>query len=384
MIVRELMPASVRVIGLFSELLGFGGIQEAGRMTVAALGETALQRNWSTDFLSLNDPPGARYFEADNRTISVYGFARGKIHFLLSGANRARRLATQRSSIVLAGHPNLSVVSSVMHAIHPRLKTIVMAHGIEVWKPLGLLRRRALLGASVVLAPSRDTAQKLIEVQGVRPEKIRRLPWPLNPRFFQLADAQPSSPLPAGYPAQGRVILTVGRWAASEQYKGADELIRCISHLVTIVPGLHLVAVGAGDDLPRLQRLVASHNVVDRVHFLENLSREEIAACYARAELFALPSTGEGFGLVFLEAMAFSKPVIAAACGGTTDIIEDGVNGLLVPPGDVGALGQALGRLLGDESLRVRLGQRGAEIVRQEFQFAKFQSALEKILCECT
>jgi glycosyltransferase involved in cell wall biosynthesis len=97
-----------------------------------------------------------------------------------------------------------------------------------------------------------------------------------------------------------------------------------------------------------------------------------------------LPSAGEGFGLVFLEAMAFSKPVVGAASGGTTDLVEDGINGLLVPPGDAGALAQALGRLLGDEPLRAELGQRGAEIVRRKYQFAVFQSELEKILGECS
>ncbi len=190
-----------------------------------------------------------------------------------------------------------------------------MTHGVEVWKPLTSPRRRALLRANVVLAPSRDTAQKLIEVQGVPPEKIRRLPWPLNPRILHWADAPTRLPLPPGFPERARVILSVGRWAASERYKGADALIRSVSQLVTIFPGLHLVAVGTGDDLSRLQRLAAQLNIADRVHFLEYLSCEEIAACYARAELFALPSTGEGFGLVFLEAMAFSKPVVGAACG---------------------------------------------------------------------
>ena len=115
MIVQELMPASKRIIGLFPELLGFGGVQEAGRMTAAALQEIALQHSWSTDFLSLNDPPGAHCFEADDRIVSVYGFGRGKIHFLLSGENGARRSASSATSIVLAGHPNLSVVSSGMH-----------------------------------------------------------------------------------------------------------------------------------------------------------------------------------------------------------------------------------------------------------------------------
>jgi phosphatidyl-myo-inositol dimannoside synthase len=195
-----------------------------------------------------------------------------------------------------------------------------------------LLRRRALLRANVVLAPSRDTAQKLIEVQGIPPEKIRRLPWPLNPRFLDLADSSAKLLLPPRFPERAQAILTVGRWAASERYKGTDALISSVSQLVKIVPDLHLVAVGAGDDLSRLERLAADRNVSDRVHFLQNLSREKIAASYANAEIVALRA-GEGFGLVFLEAMAFSKPVVGAACGGTTDVVEDGINGLLVPSG---------------------------------------------------
>jgi glycosyltransferase involved in cell wall biosynthesis len=145
---------------------------------------------------------------------------------------------------------------------------------------------------------------------------------------------------------------------------------------------LHLVAVGSGDDLPRLKRIAIDLNVADRVHFFENLSDEEVAACYARAEFFALPSTGEGFGLVFLEAMAFSKPVVATASGGTPDVVQDGVNGLLVPPGNARALKEALGRLLSDESLRRDLGRHGEEMVRQKFRFAAFQSTLERILEE--
>jgi glycosyltransferase involved in cell wall biosynthesis len=84
--------------------------------------------------------------------------------------------------------------------------------------------------------------------------------------------------------------------------------------------------------------------------------------------------------LVYLEAMAFSKAVVGAACGGTTDVVEDGVNGLLVPPSDANALTGALRRLLSDEPLRTQLGRRGAEIVRQKYQFGVFQTELEAIL----
>jgi phosphatidyl-myo-inositol dimannoside synthase len=372
-----------RIIGLFPELLGVGGVQEAGRLTAAALHEIGLRRGWSLEFVSLNDPPGAHVAQVGEWRISFQGFGRAKLRFVLSAMRRARHFATGQGLIALAAHPNLAFPAAWMRRVSPGLKTVVMSHGIEVWEPLPALRRGALLRADLVLAPSRDTARKLADVQGVAPAKIRTLAWPLNPDFLRMAGAAADLPLPAAFPQQGRVILAVGRWAASERYKGADELIRAVRRLRATVSGLHLVAVGGGDDLPRLQKLAADLGMADCVHFLTGLSREQIAACYAHADLFALPSTGEGFGLVFLEAMAFAKPVVGAACGGTTDVVEDGVNGLLVPPRDTERLAQALGRLLQDEVLRTQLGQRGAQLVQQKYDFAVFQAGLEQILGEC-
>jgi phosphatidylinositol alpha-1,6-mannosyltransferase len=375
-------PQLERIIGLFPELLGVGGVQEAGRLTAAALSEIALRRGWSADFLSINDPPGPHSLAVARRAISIRGFGRAKIAFVVSAIGRVRAAAKDGTSIILAGHPNLAVPADWMQRACPRAKTIVMAHGVEVWKPLPLFRRRALLRANLILAPSRDTVQKLVDVQGVAPEKTRRLAWPLSDGFLRMADAPAGLPVPPAFPQAGPVILTVGRWASSERYKGADELIRAIPQLQAAVPGLHLVAVGVGDDLPRLRELATGLGIAGRVHFLENLSREEVAACYARADFFALPSTGEGFGLVYLEAMAFSKAVVGAAYGGTTDVVEDGVNGLLIPPHDAGALARALGRLLGDEPLRTQLGRRGAEIVRRKYEFGVFQAELERILSD--
>ena len=128
---------------------------------------------------------------------------------------------------------------------------------------------------------------------------------------LNMAAAPANLPLPKIFPPSP-VILTVGRWAASERYKGADELIRAVAQLREAFPTLNLVAVGGGDDLPRLKQIASDLKVSDAVHFLEGISRRELAACYSRADIFALPSTGEGFGFVFLEAMAFGKPVVGA------------------------------------------------------------------------
>jgi phosphatidylinositol alpha-1,6-mannosyltransferase len=376
---RQSGPRAKRVIGLFPGLLGAGGVQEAGRQTAVALEQIAARRGWFTHFLSLNDPPGRQSFDTGESKISFRGFGRAKGQFVFA----ALRLVQRDARIVLAAHPHLAIVAHFMKlASLERLKTIVMSHGVEVWKPLPFLRHNALLRADRLVAPSSDTSQRLAAVQNIAKERIRKLAWPLSPKFLVLADSRAELPESPHLP-QGQIILTVGRWSASERYKGADDLIRAVAQLCPAFPGLHLVAVGGGDDLPRLREIVSETGIANRVHFFDGLSREEVAACYARAHIFALPSTGEGYGMVFLEAMAFGAPIVAAACGGSTDLVHDGSNGLLVPPKNVEELAHALGRLLTDDSLRLRLGRRGAETVRQRYRFEIFEANLERILEEC-
>ena len=381
------MPVSTRqegrIVALFPELAGIGGIQEAGRLTAAALHEIAFHQGWGINLLSLNDSPGVQTLRTNaGPEVCFRGFERARLRFVMAALDRARRSSRDMPLLVLAAHPYLARPAVWMKGISPRIRTITISHGVEVWEPLPRFRRRALLKTNLILCPSRDTERKLTEIQRVPPSKIHRLPWPLNPDFFGMAEKPASLPLPQGFP-QGKVVLTVGRWAVSERYKGADVLIQATAQLRERIPRLHLVAVGEGDDLPRLRRLAADLGVGDRAHFLENLSREEVGACYANADVFSLPSSGEGFGLVFLEAMAFARPIVAAPCGGATDLVRDAVNGLLVPPNDPVQLAQALGQLLENETLRARLGKTGKDIVQREYQFDTFRSRLEEILKEC-
>jgi len=366
---------SRRVVGLFPQLLGVGGVQEAGRLTAAALDEIAQRRKWDLKLLSLNDEPGTHAVRVSDRAIPLIGFGHSKQGFVWS----ALGLARGHTSIVLAAHPHLALPAELMKIRDPSLKTIVMSHGIEVWKPLPTLRRLALQRANWVLAPSGDTARKVSEVQLVAKEKVLRLPWPVNQEMLRMADDSVAPQPPPGFPS-GQVVLTVGRWVASEGYKGADDLIETLAELCESIPELRLAVVGAGDDLPRFRKLASHRRVADRVSFFEGLSREQIAGCYKRCTIFALPSTGEGFGLVFLEAMAFGKPVVGAESGGVPDLIENGATGLLIPPRDKQKLQEALRRLLADSSLRDRLGLQGAAFVRRKHSFAAFQDGLERII----
>lgn len=365
------------IVGLFSNLLPVGGVQLAGRHSALVLESLASEQAWPCHLLSLNDAVGEREFSLGARRIAFQGFAGSKASFLWT----ALRLASKQPHVVFAGHPNLAVAATAMKILAPRLRSLIVAHGVEVWEPVMLFRKAALRRADIVLAPSRFTCAKLAAVQGIPERKIRRVPWGLDPDFRSYAEAQGRLPLPGGFP-QGRILLTIGRWSTQERYKGVEHLIEAVATLGATLPDLHLVAVGEGDDRPRLEQSAQDKGISGRVHFYEGLTRQQVAACYAHADVFALPSRGEGFGLVFLEAMAFGKPVIGANHGGTLDIIEDGKTGFLVEYGAVEKLSEAIRLLFSDGLLRVELGQRGKELVHRCFSFEAFEQRLRAALHE--
>src|SRR5712664_4243167 len=268
--------------------------------------------------LSLNDSPELHRMALGGREFVFTGCERAKGRFTVT----ALLAALRKAKLVLAGHPNLGPVVQAMRVAAPQMKSIICTHGIDVWEPLGGLRRRALRHANLVLAPSRDTAEQIVSQQGVARERIRVLPWALDPQFEGLLAAGSQIAPPREFPT-GRVILTVGRWLVTERYKGMDTLITALPRLLTRWPELQLALAGEGDDRAWLEDLSEQNGVNRHVHFLSGLSSAELAGCYTACEIFALPSRGEGFGLVYLEAMARGKPVIGGAHGGAPEIIQD-------------------------------------------------------------
>jgi phosphatidyl-myo-inositol dimannoside synthase len=342
----------------------------------AVLSDFATTRHMDLVLLSLNDLPESHRASLGDKEFVFTGYERNKSRFTAA----AVRAASRQGKIVLAGHPNLGPVVEAMRIAAPRLRTIISTHGVEVWERLPALRRLALRRASMVLAPSQDTANHVAEQQ-VRRERIRVLPWALDPEFEAIPLDAPQGRLPHGYP-EGRVILTVGRWLAKERYKGMDTLITALPRLLPKWPELQLLAVGEGDDRVWLEELAEKNGVNRHIHFLSGLTYEELAACYSACEIFALPSRGEGFGLVYLEAMARGKPVIGGAHGGAPEVIDDGVTGYLVPHGDTVQLATSIETLLSDPPMAQKMGGRGRQRVERDFKFNVFAKSLKKILRE--
>ncbi len=364
------------IIGLFPDLLPIGGVQMAGRQLAAVLTQIASKRGLKTHLVSLNDPIGIHTASAAGVEFNFSGFGRSKTKFVTQGL----KFAKENPQLILAAHPNLAVPGALIKLRSGNQATsaalVVCSHGVEVWQPLSKLRKTSLKKADLVFAPSSDTARKLNEVQNVASDKIKVLHWGLDPCFVELAATAETAVRPASMPT-GPYILSVGRWAASERYKGFDTLIQVMPKLTETFPNLQLVFVGEGDDRPFLEEMAAKYRVAERTRFVSGLSRADLAVAYRHCEVFALPSAGEGFGLVFLEAMALGTALIGGNHGGTPDIVVDDVTGFLVSHGNKRELEARLRMLLGNESLRARMGAAGLDRVQSEFSFAKFSSNFE-------
>ena len=365
------------IIGLFPELDAPGGVQRVGRHIAAVIADFALSRGMEYRLLSLNDSPELHRMTAAGREFVFTGCERSKARFMAGALRAARR----RARLVVAAHPNLGPVAQAMRIVAPKMRSVICTHGIEVWEPLPGMRGRALRRVDLVLAPSQDTANHVASQQEVARERIRVLPWALDPQFEEMVNKVSSTQKPANFP-KGRVILTVGRWDSAERYKGMDTLITALPRLLTERSDVELALVGEGDDRSWLEDLADKNGVRRHVHFLNGLSYAELAGCYLACEIFALPSRGEGFGLVYLEAMACGKPVIGGAHGGAPEIIQDGVTGYLVPHGDAAQLATSIETLLREPELARQMGERGKKRIENEFRFSVFAKALRKILRE--
>ncbi|HBB86430.1 MAG TPA: hypothetical protein DC047_02310 [Blastocatellia bacterium] len=362
------------IVGLFPSLLQTGGIQRVSQHVATVLNEIALSRGCSCHLLSLNDPPGEGRMESRDLNLKILGFGRDKKQFSLAALSLVKK-----DNLVYIGHPNLAPIGLLLKFLRPSIRYVVTAHGADVWEPLSGLRRWGLRSATVVTAPSNFTASTIVEVQGLDSSRVSVLPWAIEPK---LRNSNGSARPAAAKLSTGQMLLTVGRMDAAERLKGVEEVLRALPFVLTHFPNTRYVIIGDGSDRPRLQRLADDLSLGNHVDFVGRVSDEDLAAYYEACNIFVMPSRQEGFGLVFLEAMAFGKPVIGGNHGGTPDIVKNDVNGFLVQHGDVKTLGLRVTRLLGDEGLRNKMGEAGRQFVAENYTFDIFRNKFMGLLTE--
>jgi glycosyltransferase involved in cell wall biosynthesis len=179
-----------------------------------------------------------------------------------------------------------------------------------------------------------------------------------------------------------RVILFVGGLDTPHYFKGVDVLLRSFNQIDD--PTVKLLVVGDGDLRPRYMALAQELGLGERVIFCGGVSDEILPAHYAICDLHVLPSTtmGEAFGIVLLEAMACAKPVIASNLPGVRSVIENGVDGLLVTPGDASDLAEKFRILLDNPERRRDMGARGRARVESTYAWPRVVDRLESVYRE--
>jgi len=229
---------------------------------------------------------------------------------------------------------------------------------------LSRLEGRNARAADVVLVTSRYSREAAIVAYRLDPDRVKVVPeglelglWPDLAPGGQSSQGHGEEPARGAIETRRPVVLNVAR-----QYRRKDTgtLLRAMVRVVDALPNAELRIVGAGPELGRHRRLARDLGLTDSVRFLgEMADRDALRREYAAADVFALPSLQEGFGIVFLEAMASRLPVVAARAGAAPEVVPDGEAGLMVPPGDPLTLAEAVTRLLGDPDLRARMGAAG-------------------------
>lgn len=268
---------------------------------------------------------------ASCRTLELSGGAAGKAWFIFHASVDA---LFRRPGTVLITHLHLGRLSPLLRLL--RIPYWISAHGIECWSPDHAGDRRTLQGAALVLCVSRYTESRILSALPELRGKTRILPNHVETPGPAIDRATARNLL--GLPLEGRMLLTVSRLSSAERYKGHRQILGILPKLLAEYPGLYYVIAGDGDDRQALQDLAAQGGVEHRVHFTGPLDTAGLEAAYAAADALVMPSTGEGFGIVFLEALVRGLPVLAGNSDGSRDPLQDGELGVLVDPEDPDSL----------------------------------------------
>ncbi len=236
----------------------------------------------------------------------------------------------KKPAYLFCGHLNLLPLAGFI----ARLLSIplwLQIHGIDAWEKPSRPVFRYIKNIALVTSVSRHTRQRFLQWANLDPAKVKILPNTLADRFQPIDTQQARKEFPDIFvTGREKALLTVSRLAADEQYKGHDLVIACLPKLLKNHLELLYLIAGTGDDTQRLVNLAEEFGVAEQVKFLGRIEDSRLASLYSSADVFVMPSTGEGFGIVFLEAMAGNTPAVALNAGGCPDALQDGQLGMLI------------------------------------------------------
>jgi phosphatidyl-myo-inositol dimannoside synthase len=253
---------------------------------------------------------------------------------------RALRLVfTYKPDLIFCGHLNMAPLAWLLARLI-RKPFWLQTHGLEAWDRPSIPTRFAVEGANFVTAVSRYTRRRFLAWSNVSPDKVRVLPNTFTP---PPATTVTKDELKARYDLENRkIILTVSRLDIADRYKGHDKVLAVLPSLIRSHHSLVYVIVGDGDDRARVERVAQDLSLAPHVRFAGRVNSQALTDYYRMSDVYVMPSTREGFGIVFLEAAAFGLSVVGGNVDGSVDALGEGAIGATIDPMTARTLAHAL------------------------------------------
>jgi phosphatidylinositol alpha-1,6-mannosyltransferase len=247
---------------------------------------------------------------------------------------------------IFCGHLHMAPLGAILSRM-TGIPLWLQLHGLEAWQALSRTQRSAVRHARLVTAVSRHTRRRFLRFADLDPARVRVLPNTFDQTF--VPGPKPDHLLDRYQLRDKQVLLTVGRLAADEQRKGHDQVIRALAGMASA--DLVYLVVGEGSDRARLAGLARTLKIADRVLFLGDVPSAELVDHYRLADVFVMPSTQEGFGIVFLEAAASGCKVVGGDRDGSIDALADGALGIAIDPASVDEVARAIADALAGQAV---------------------------------
>jgi glycosyltransferase involved in cell wall biosynthesis len=358
---------------------GIGGIQTFSRFIVRALRDCLPTANLhvfaknDTAHSDPNDQPGTK--------VSPSGWWNPSQRTAAFTLKLLRSAWYEHPDLIITTHVNFAPVAHSVQRLF-RIPFIAIGNGIEVWNISSRPVRRALRATDSLLAISECTRQRMAAVLNISASRISLFPCTIDPEEFSPAPKPRFLLKRYGLKPDQPVILTIARLAGAERYKGYDQVLRAFVAVREQFQNARYVLGGRGPDRARVLNLIRELGLTEAVIMAGYIPDYELCAHYNLCDVFAMPSKGEGFGIVFLEALACGKPVIAGNKDGSVDPVLNGKLGVLVDPDDVAEISNDLIQILsGQHPLKILYKP---EVLRREvletYGYRRFVERVDEIV----
>ena len=364
-------------------MFGFkGGIQLASLNLLNGLETIVPQAN--IQVYLLHDRHYSSAYQASQQTKFYFsGHWPKQIRNVLYALKTVFFAATHRPHLIITTHLCFTPIAYLLKYLF-KIPYWSVAHGVEAWDIQGQYLQQSFQSADRILPVSQYTADRLLTHPSLKidPQKIKILPNTFDQSSFALT-SKPQHLLSRYQLSEDQpIILTVSRLVHSEQYKGYDRVLQALPKIRSIIPNVHYLLVGKGEDRLRIEQMIQELQLENHVTLAGFVPDEELCDHYNLCDVFAMPSKREGFGIVYLEAMACGKPCLGGNQDGALDALDQGEIGVLVNPDDIDEIADALIQILEKKYPNPLLYQ--PEQLRQavidRFGFEAFQQRLHQYL----